>query len=371
MIPFVDDHAHPFPLAHEPLDLGALSLSVDPLAAQRREDASGNRLMLEVLRGRLARWLGCDPDEVVEAREDAARDWPAYVRRLFADAGIAAMLIDGVWPSPAAVDTRAHALTAGVPMLPLLRLEPVIDGLLEQGADGPTVVQAVTDFVAGGAAAGAAGLKTVLAYRTGLAVDPTVSAQAAFRSVDSDAAVPVRRRAKPLRDFITRQVFGQCADLGLPIQIHTGFGDSEIRLVDANPVLLDDVLRVPEAAAADIVLIHAGYPWHEQLAYLTVVRENVWAEVSLVNLFSPVTTADRLLRLLDVAPADRVLFGTDGHGAPETHWFAAVMLRDAWTDVAQRLSASTRPAWSEHAARLMFHDNAARLYPGVAELIGR
>ncbi len=62
-------------------------------------------------------------------------------------------------------------------MLPLLRLEPVIDGLLAQGADGPTVAQAVASFVADGAAAGAVGLKTVLAYRTGLAVDPTVSAR--------------------------------------------------------------------------------------------------------------------------------------------------------------------------------------------------
>jgi uncharacterized protein len=371
VIPLVDDHAHPFPLAHEPLDLSSLSLSVDARGVQRRRTAAGHRLMLEVLRGRLAQLLGCGPDEVLDAREDAARDWPAYVRRLFADAGIAAMLVDGVWPSLPDVDTSAHAATADVPMLPLLRLEPVIDGLLEQGADGPTIVQAVADFVAGGAAAGAAGLKTVLAYRTGLAVDPTVSAPDAFRSVTADPRTPVRQRAKPLRDYLMRQVFAQCADLGLPIQIHTGFGDSDIRLAGANPVLLDDVLRAPEGAAAKTVLIHAGYPWHEELAYLALVRDNVWAEISLVNLFSPITTADRLLRLIDVAPVDRVLFGTDGHGPPETHWFAASVLRDAWAQVAGRLATSTRSSWLDAAARLTFHDNAVQLYPGVAELLGR
>jgi hypothetical protein len=64
-----------------------------------------------------------------------------------------------------------------------------------------------------------------------------------------------------------------------------------------------------------------------------------------------------------------VLFGTDGHGAPETHWFAATVLRDAWREVAARLSTATRPAWVDRAAQLMFHDNAARLYPGVADLV--
>jgi uncharacterized protein len=365
VIALLDDHAHPFPLGHVPLDLGSLSLSVDDAAAGRRKEAAGTRLMLELLRGRLARLLDCPPDDVSAAREDAAADWPAYVRRLFADAGIAGMVIDGVWPRIDDVDVSALAAAADIPMWPLLRLETVIDGLLERGADGVSIAQTVADFVERGAAAGAAGLKTVIAYRTGLAVDPTVSADDAFRSVEADTS-PVRGRAKPFRDYLLRQVFAQCADLGLPIQIHTGFGDSEIRLATANPVLLDDVLRTPEGEAAKVVLIHGGFPWHEQLAYLTFVRPNLWAEISLANLFSPATTADRLLRLIDLAPVDRVLFGTDGHGAPETHWFAAVVLRDAWAEVASRLSSSTRPGWLDDAAHRMFHGNAEGLYPGVA-----
>jgi hypothetical protein len=213
-----------------------------------------------------------------------------------------------------------------------------------------------------GAAAGAAGLKTVIAYRTGLAVDPAVSAADAFRSADDTSAVPLRRRAKPLRDYLLRRTFAQCADLGLPIQLHTGFGDSEIRLVDADPVLLDDVLRTPEGAAAKVVLIHAGYPWHEQLAYLAFVRPNVWAELSLVNLFSPASTADRLLRLLDLAPSDRILLGTDGHGVPETHWFAATTLRRAWATVEDRLRGSAGTTWLQRAERQLFADNTRAVY---------
>ena len=172
----------------------------------------------------------------------------------------------------------------------------------------------------------------------------------------------MRRRAKALRDYLLRRTLAQCADLDLPIQVHTGFGDSDIRLGDANPILLDDLLRTPAGAAAKVVMIHAGYPWHEQLAYLALVHDNLYAELSLVNLFSPATTADRLLRLLDLAPADRLLLGTDGHGSPETHWFAATMLHRAWEQLSARLAAAARDSWRQAAAAQLFGGNARRVY---------
>jgi predicted TIM-barrel fold metal-dependent hydrolase len=342
------------------MDLGGMSLLVGDAAGARRQEAAPHRLMLEMLRHRLAALLGCTPDDVVPAREAAARDWPNYVQRLFADAGIVGMLLDG-GPAPLTPDDLArYGAVAGTPMWSLLRIEALIDPLLAQDADGRHIEAALSDFIESGVASGAAGLKTVLAYRTGLAVDPTVTPEQAYRSVTAER--PVRQRAKPLRDYLLRRTLAQCADLGLPIQIHTGFGDSEIRMADANPLLLDDVLRTAEGAAANVVLIHAGYPWHEQVAYLTFVHSNLWAELSLVNLFSPATTADRLLRLLDLAPLDRVLFGTDGHGLPETHWVAACVLREAWTVVRERLSPMTRSGWLDDAAERMFNRNARELY---------
>lgn len=356
----LDDHAHPFPLTAQPLELGDLSLLVGEDHERRRRQAAPHRLMLETLRLRLASFLGSPPEDVLPAREAAAQDWRGYVARLFADAGIGGMLLDG-GPAPLVPDELVrYGELADVPMWSLLRIEALIDPLLEQGADGEHIEAALSEFVESGAADGAAGLKTVLAYRTGLAVDPTVTAEQAYGSVDSK--LPVRQGAKPLRDYLLRRTFAQCADLGLPIQIHTGFGDSEIRLAQANPVLLDDVLRTPEGAAANVVLIHASYPWHEQLAYLTLVHPNLWAEFSLVNLFSPATTADRLLRLLDLAPLDRVLFGTDGHGLPETHWFAAAVLREAWSAVRSQLASAARAQWLDEAAERMFSGNARDLY---------
>src|SRR5207245_4090941 len=83
---------------------------------------------------------------------------------------------------------------------------------------------------------------------------------------------PLKRRAKPLRDFLVRRALGFAAESGLPFQFHTGFGDSDIRLSEANPLLLEDLLRTPEGTAADVVLIHGSFPYHEEPAYLAAAR---------------------------------------------------------------------------------------------------
>jgi uncharacterized protein len=145
--------------------------------------------------------------------------------------------------------------------------------------------------------------------------------------------------------------------------VHTGLGDSELRLAESNPLLLEDLLRTPEGAAATVVLIHGSFPWHDELAYLAATKANVWADVSLFNIFSPATVADRLMRLVDLAPAGRLLMGTDGHGAPETFWFAALVLGEAWQRVRTTLSGvGATAAWIDRTERMIFEENAGGLY---------
>lgn len=357
----IDDHAHPFSLAPTDLRLGDVTLDVaqGQPADARRADVAGSRLAVEAMTVRLARHLGCAVDELGAARAAAAADWPAYVRGLFSEVGLTGMLLD-----PAAEGLEGgvspYAEMSGAPVWELVRIEPTVDRLIGEGRRAKDIVDAVELLLSDAHARGAVGAKTVLAYRTGLAVDPAADLAAAERSLDSD--LPVRRRAKPLRDLVTRRVLAVCADLGLPLQVHTGFGDSELRLSESEPILLDDLLRTPEGEAAQVVLIHGGFPWHEQVAYLAAVRAGVWVDFSLSNLMSPATTADRLLRVLDLCPAGRLLLGSDGHGTPETHWFGLGVLRDAWFDVRRRLDGTVRSAWLDETQDALFTGNARRLY---------
>ena len=359
----IDDHAHPFSLTADGFDPCSVTLDVAPgaVADTRRRELGPGRLAVEMLQVRLARHLGCPVAELPAARTAAAADWPAYVSGLFADVGLTGMLLDpGAEAFPTGAGATPYAELAGVPMWELVRVEPLVDRMVAEGASTLEILAAVDQLLAVAATRGVVGVKTVLAYRTGLAVDPDVGLAAAEESLNMQ--VPVRRRGKAMRDLLFRHLLATCADLRLPLQVHTGFGDSDLRLAEANPILLDDVLRTPEGGAARVVLIHGGFPWHEQIAYLAAVRPGVWVDFSLSNLVSPATTADRLLRLVDLCPTGRLLFGSDGHGIPETHWFALGTLRDAWSVVRRRLGNVARGEWLDDVEQAVLAGNARRLY---------
>jgi predicted TIM-barrel fold metal-dependent hydrolase len=357
----IDDHCHPFSLQGGPLDLSLLTLDMHPDPDGRRARLEPSRVALELLATRLAKRFGCRVEEVPEARAQASRDWPAYVSSLFREAGLDALIMDPAYPPDAAQNLDLYRDLAGCPIHPLFRIETVIDPLIERGASLAELASGMVEAMERAVKDGCVGFKTILAYRTGLAVGVGLTPEGAEQSLRSN--LPLRRRGKAARDHLLRLALGAAADLGRPFQIHTGFGDSDIRLGEANPLLLEELLRTPEGSAARVVLIHGSYPWHEELAYLAWTRPNVWADLTLFNLFSPVTTADRLLRVLDLAPARKVVVGTDAYHEPELFWFGAVVMAEAWDSVAARLEAAgARRSWVEEARDRLFEQNARELY---------
>jgi predicted TIM-barrel fold metal-dependent hydrolase len=360
----IDDHAHPFPTSFVPLDVDAITLDVetDAGAALRRRQLGPGRLFAELFTAAIGRYLGVEAEEAVAARnEAAAADWSGHVQSLFADAGIEGMIIDEGVGTAEEGSLEQYQETAGIPMTWLARIDPLIDRAIGEGATALEIVEAVSAFMADAAARGAAGFKTVLAYRTGLGVDPGADLEAADASLRQD--VIVRRRGKALRDLVMRRFLGVAYELGRPVQIHTGLGDSEIRLAESHPLLLEELLRTPEGSAAAIVLIHGSHPWPEEAAYLAATRPNLYVELSLSNLFVPLNVADRLGRLLDMAPREKLLMGSDGHGSPETHWFACRLLTKAFSQVGEQLvAAGARASWVEQTRQGIFADNARRLY---------
>ena len=362
----IDDHVHPFPLEYAPLEPHAITLDVntDADADRRRRTLAPGRLYLHLLQAKLADLLGVDLPEALEARnERAAGDWAGWLRRLFDDAGVDGMIMDEAGPPATPTDPSGYASAAGRPVWWMARLDPIVDQLLSRDASASEIVAAVEDAMQAAAEAGCVAYKTILAYRTGLAVDPAVSLDRAQRELAAERERPVRRRGKALRDLVLRRALARACDLDRPVQIHTGFGDSELRLAESAPDLLEELLRTPEGSAARVVLIHGSFPWTEAAAYLASSKPNVWMELSLSNLFAPVGTAHRLIRMLDIAPRDRLLLGSDGHGVPETHWFGCRTLAGAWKKAAATLiDAGARPDWVQASREALFDANARAVY---------
>ena len=114
------------------------------------------------------------------------------------------------------------------------------------------------------------------------------------------------------RDRMLYPAYAWACERGLPVIVHCGtstFAGSVNSYAD--PVLLDEILRdFPDLI---IVLAHGGRGWwYEQAAFLTLMRRNIWLEVSglpphrLPDYYGPA-----LPRL-----AAKMIFGTDWPGAP-------------------------------------------------------
>jgi uncharacterized protein len=362
----IDDHVHPFPLEYTPLEPHTITLEVnaDAEADRRRRTLAPGRLYLHLLQAKLADLLDVDlPDAVAARNERAAEDWTSWLRQLFNDAGIDGMIMDEAGPPGRPTDPSGFASAAGRPVWWMARLDPIVDQMLGRDASASQIVTAVEDAMQAAAAAGCVAYKTILAYRTGLAVDPTVNLDRAQRELDAERHRPIRRRGKALRDLVVRRALARACDLDRPVQFHTGFGDSELRLAESAPDLLEELLRTPEGSAARVVLIHGSFPWTEAAAHLASSKPNVWMELSLSNLFAPVGTAHRLIRMLDIAPRDRLLLGSDGHGVPETHWFGCRILAEAWRKAAATLNdAGARPDWLQATQEALFGASARAVY---------
>jgi hypothetical protein len=362
----IDDHAHPFAAEPGPLDLTELTLDfVDPFDSELRARLRPTYLWHELLVTRLAAYLGCPVDDVASVRgERATADYRAYVRGLFDDVGITDIVMDPAWPMGGDDVAEIYADLTGCGIHLLHRIDPMIDRHLDEGASFGEIVSDFDAALDRMRTAGFVGMKTIVAYRTGLAISATVTEAEARRSVGADTDdVPVKRRAKALRDYLVRRTLQFSADTGLPLQVHTGFGDSDIRLGDANPLLLEEVLRTPEGTAAPIVLIHGSFPYHEEVGFLATARPNVNVDFSLFNIFAPARLTERLLTLVELAPTGKVLAGTDGFSIPESYWFAAGITHEAWDGVRRALlDAGARPSWLDTMTSAVFEDNARRLY---------
>lgn len=248
----------------------------------------------------------------------------------------------------------------------VVRLETVAEQLAARAPDAAGWSAALREKLAA-ALADAVAVKSVLAYRHGLAIPAERPSRAeTARAAAEHLAGPSARLTDPvlLRDLLWTAV-DLCAQQTppLPIQLHTGFGDPDLTLHQADPSLLTAFIRAVEPTGVPLVLLH-GYPYHRQVGWLTQAFGHVYADTGLTVSYTGAQAATVLGELLELAPFGKVVFSTDGYGLPELHLVGAAQFRHGLAALLAHWQAdgACTAADAAHLTRLLCADNARRLY---------
>ncbi|MEV6828020.1 amidohydrolase family protein [Amycolatopsis sp. NPDC051102] len=280
-------------------------------------------------------------------------------RRFLRATGTTDFLLDGGFLPDTLTTTAEFAGLAGTRAHDVVRLEQVAEAVIG-GTTAAGFASAFADEL-GKRAATAVGLKSIAAYRVGLAL---VGERPSAPEVEAAAGRWLAAGGGRLADEVLhRHLVFTGLDLGLPVQFHVGYGDADVDLHRCDPLLLTGLLRATRDRGVPILLLH-NYPFHRQAAYLAQVFEHVFVDAGLITHNAGFRAPAVLAELLEIAPFGKVLFSTDAFGLAELYHLGTALFRQGLSDFVR--AALAADAMSEKDAvrlcALVGHENAKRIY---------
>ncbi len=329
-IPVVDNHCHPVLLNQHMDALRFRSYCTETTDPSFAEKHVPNTVYYLWLLRQMATFYGCErnEDDILAARSRLGAD--TLLEHLLRAANIDTLVLDPAYPLSSACYTPERMGQLGhCRAVKMLRLETLMQELILDYSDFDEVIERFADQVRHVHEHGYCALKSIVAYRTGLNIAEWSKdeAAAAFLEARTQASEQGQLRIahKPLIDYLLHIAFQQAAEQQLPIQFHTGYGDSDTDMRLGNPLQLREVLERKDYHSMAVVLLHESYPYCQLGAYLAAIYPHVYFDLSYTIPF-----LDKLEMLaftrqaLSVAPASKLMFSTDGIHLPEMHWAGAL-----------------------------------------------
>lgn len=363
-IPIVDHHAHNLLRPDELDNFAYPSAFTEGYAAEVVTGQVHDTLFFRRSIRQIAAVLRCEPtlEAVLHARSHIA--FEALARLFFDAAQLEAVLLDDGFLPARIQPTEWHARLTRIARL--LRVEFVAEQIIPQVSRWEAFTEALHSELTA-PPANVVGYKSIIAYRTGLAIeppDPSAAADAFNRLRHQTLAGERLRLAdKPLNDWVVWATAEAATRTGLPIQFHTGFGDPDLDLRLANPLHLRPMLeRLPQAR---VVLLHAAYPFTREAGYLTAVYPQVYLDLGLaIPFLSRSGMRFATSAALELAPWCKVLFSTDAHLIPELFYLGAIegrrIVGEALADCVR--DGDLTAAEAETAGEAILRSNALALY---------
>ncbi len=382
-LPVVDVHCHPFVnqgelTPREFTDMisfpgGAVEfmaeggVAVDETLIEELQSLRRDMVYFRYSVHQLAKFFDCEPnlEQIVEARNKAVQDYTGYVKRLYDACGLTTLVADFGYPQPP-VDVAQFKQDMPVEVIPLYRIETLIVELLAADIGWDEFRQGYDEAIAHALEyEGYYGLKSVIAYRTGLDISPlSRTPDQGRQALDAIRRGIGGQAMKKLRDHLLCRALELCLEYDLPMQIHTGMGDFQVNLVQCRPALLMDLLRFPTFRACKVLLVHTGYPYHAEAGYMANMLPRVYCDVSEGIPFAANAARRIFAETLEMAPLSKVVFGSDGFTLPEINYVGAMLGKTALAQALEELVASgmLSPNEAEEAAGLILAGNARRFY---------
>ena len=328
-IPIIDVHTHPFDPAKDDADFRThfiMSLWSPPASVYT--DTVVVRKLIRELAKLIGAPLGASQDEIANLRNIFYKSDPkAYTQRLMRSTNIKTMLVDTGFPHEEftgySVDLKVFSDLVQCKIYPIFRMDTSIFKIFKSM---PATFEEAFDIVEKDFEKAikfdkVIAFKSIIAYQTGLEI---------FKHTDKEASEAYDRFKKNkntadekiLRDYFCVLGLRKAKENNLPMQFHTGLGSApDLDLRVANPILMQYLLADEEIRDVKVILTHSGYPFTTETGYMTSIYPNVYCDVTAINPYYGIAGKKAILELFEFAPANRIMFGTDGALIPETYWF--------------------------------------------------
>ncbi len=306
-------------------------------------------------------------DAVIERRNERIRASKTdYLKLLWRDANISAMLIDPGYPGKPAIGSEEFAALVPAEIFEGYRIERFFPANSFHAPEYQSLSDLLDAFRAKldeeARRPNVRFFKSVIAYRTGLAIQ-NVSESIALAAWKEHQAYG-DPADKILRDYLFQIAAEKAAEHDLPFQLHTGHTSITNLWPNVNPILLTPFLNQPEMQDTRFVLVHAGYPYCTEAGFMTSIYPNLMLDLSLMIPWSSIGIAKRIEQVLESAPTSKIMYGSDGIQAPEMYWISAKIGRRALGQVLDNLVAMDAVDIDEalEIAEGILYRNAERCY---------
>jgi predicted TIM-barrel fold metal-dependent hydrolase len=166
-------------------------------------------------------------------------------------------------------------------------------------------------------------------------------------------------RARVQDEVLLRHLLWEGLATGLPLQLHTGFGDPDEDLARCDPALLTGFLRACAGAGPPVMLLHC-YPYHRHAAYLAQAMPHVYLDIGLAIPHVGARAEAILAETLELAPFHKLLYSSDAYGLAELYVLGAVSFRESLVEVLDGLGIGG--ADRGRVATMIGSANARRVY---------